>query len=78
MWIHLFAGIGGGAKRALEEAGIRLYGGVSGSADKAVESLLKGELEYDSDTECGHHGEHHGEDCGQHGCGGQHHAHGEW
>jgi predicted DNA-binding protein (UPF0251 family)/predicted Fe-Mo cluster-binding NifX family protein len=75
-------GIGGGAKRALAETGIRLYGGVSGNADKAVESLLKGELEYDSDAECDHHGEHHGEDhgedCGKHGCGEHHqHDHGE-
>ena len=69
-------GIGGGAKRALEEAGIALYGGVLGNADKAVESLLKGELEYDSDTECSHHGEHHGEDCGHHGCGSNQHDHG--
>lgn len=69
-------GIGGGAKQALEEAGIQLYGGVLGNADKAVESLLKGELEYDSDTECSHHGEHHGEDCAHHGCGADHHAHG--
>jgi predicted DNA-binding protein (UPF0251 family)/predicted Fe-Mo cluster-binding NifX family protein len=69
-------GIGAGAKRALAEAGIRLFGGVAENADKAVESLLHGELKYDSDAECDHHGEDHGEDCGQHGCGG-HHAHDE-
>ena len=30
-------GIGLGAKNALAEAGIRLYGGISGSADEAVD-----------------------------------------
>ena len=33
-------GIGGGAQMALSEAGIQLYGGVSGSADEAVKALL--------------------------------------
>ena len=31
-------GIGGGAQAALAAAGIRLFGGVSGSADAAVEA----------------------------------------
>ena len=35
-------GIGAGAQNALAAAGIRLYGGVSGDADAAVEALLKG------------------------------------
>ncbi len=71
-------GIGGGAKRALAEAGIKLYGGVSGNADKAVEAYLKGELVFDSEAACEHHGQHHGEDCGQQGCGEhQHHHHGD-
>ena len=69
-------GIGGGAKRALAEAGIELYGGVSGNADKAVEALLKGELVYDSEAACEHHGHHHGDDtCGPHGCGEHQHGH---
>ncbi|MDD2190880.1 MAG: NifB/NifX family molybdenum-iron cluster-binding protein [Eubacteriales bacterium] len=62
-------GIGGGAKRALAEAGIELFGGVSGDADKAVEQLLAGKLNFDSDATCDHHGEHHGDTCGEHGCG---------
>ena len=33
-------GIGGGAQMALSNAGIRLYAGVSGSADEAVQALL--------------------------------------
>ncbi len=70
-------GIGGGAQTALHEAGIRLYGGVSGSADEAVNALLAGTLAYDPNARCDHHGEgHHHHDgehhCGEskHGCGG--------
>ena len=61
-------GIGGGARMALDEAGIKLYGGVSGNADKAVEALLAGNLEFNPDVQCDHHGEHHheGEACGEH------------
>ena len=36
----------GGAQTALAEAGIRLYGGVSGDADTAVTELLSGKLNY--------------------------------
>lgn len=63
-------GIGGGARAALDEAGITLYGGVSGDADKAVEALLAGTLTYDPDVTCSHHDEqHHDGSCGSHGCG---------
>ena len=51
-------GIGGGAQAALAAAGIRLYGGVSGDADAAVQALLSGELRYDPDIQCSHHGAH--------------------
>lgn len=63
-------GIGAGAKRALAEAGITLYGGVSGSADQAVADLLSSNLIYNSDAECEHHGEHRDGTCGEHdgGC----------
>ena len=63
-------GIGGGAQTALAEAGIRLYGGVSGDADTAVTGLLSGKLNYNPDVQCSHH-EHHGENnsCGSHSCG---------
>lgn len=64
-------GIGGGARAALDEAGIRVYGGVSGEADRAVEALLAGRLEYNPAAACSHHGhEHHG------GCGSHADAHG--
>lgn len=66
-------GIGGGAQIALSEAGIKLYGGVSGSADEAVNALLAGELCYNPNVRCSHHDHEHGEgahQCGEHGCGG--------
>jgi len=64
-------GIGGGAQNALAQAGIKLYGGVSGSADDAVNSLLAGTLGYNPDVKCNHHDHEHGEGhtCGSHGCG---------
>lgn len=64
-------GIGGGAQMALAQAGIKLYGGVSGEADAAVEALLAGQLEYNPNVRCNHHDHEHGEGhtCGSHGCG---------
>lgn len=64
-------GIGAGAQMALAEAGIQLYGGVSGDADEAVQALAEGRLTFNPDVRCNHHGEHHGEghSCGEHGCG---------
>lgn len=52
-------GIGDGARRALEEAGIELFGGVAGSTDQAVEDYLAGRLAYDPNIACSHQGEHH-------------------
>ena len=69
-------GIGGGAQAALAQAGIRLYAGVSGGADQAVEALLAGNLAYSDQANCDHHGHDHGEACGDHGCGGHDHDHG--
>ncbi len=60
-------GIGGGAQAALASAGVKLYSGVTGDADAAVEALLGGNLAYNPDVQCSHHdGEHHGGDCGGH------------
>ncbi len=69
--VLICGGIGGGAQMALAEAGIRLFGGVSGSADAAVQALLAGELLYNPNVMCSHHdeGHHHEGDCGSHGCG---------
>ena len=68
-------GIGGGAQNALAEAGIKLYGGVSGSADEAVKALIEGNLGYNPDVHCDHHEHGHGGShlCGGHQCG----SHGE-
>lgn len=60
-------GIGDGAKRALAEAGIQLYGGVTGDADQAVAQLLAGTLAYNPQVACSHHGEHHHEGDHAHG-----------
>ena len=68
-------GIGGGAQAALDSAGIQLYGGVSGEADATANALLNGQLGYDPNIHCAHHGHEHGEaghTCGDHGCG--HHS----
>ena len=65
-------GIGGGAQMALAEVGIRLFGGVSGDADAAVNALIAGNLGYNPDVHCDHHDHEHGEgehSCGSHGCG---------
>ena len=83
-------GIGMGAQNALAEAGIKLYGGVNGSTDAAVQALAEGRLAYDPNARCDHHDHHHGEghECGHHSeghnCGHQHgeghecgHHHGE-
>ncbi len=71
-------GIGMGAQIALDDAGIKLYAGVQGSADVAAKSLAEGTLEYDPDAKCNHQGHHHDEshECGHHhGNGGCHHQH---
>lgn len=71
--VLICGGIGGGAQVALAQAGIQLFGGVSGEADAAVEALLKQELVFNPDVKCNHHGEdhhhHHEGGCGSHGCG---------
>ncbi|MEG0875131.1 MAG: NifB/NifX family molybdenum-iron cluster-binding protein [Clostridiales bacterium] len=69
-------GIGGGAKTALANRGIKLYGGVTGNADKAVAALLEDKLIFNSQATCNHHGEnHHSGTCGEHGCGEHNHHH---
>lgn len=70
--VLICGGIGGGAQMALAQAGIKLYGGVSGEADAAVNALLASALAYDPNVRCDHHDHAHGEGghtCGEHGCG---------
>lgn len=68
--VLICGGIGGGAQNALNEAGIKFFGGVSGSADMAVIAYLKGELSFNPNVHCDHHDHEHGEGhtCGEHGC----------
>ena len=70
-------GIGGGARAALEDVGVILYGGVAGDADTAVNAFLHGTLGYDPDVHCRRHDAGAAHDCGgcrgaERGCGGCH------
>ena len=65
--VLICGGIGGGAQSALATAGIKLYDGVSGAADEAVEAYLAGKLDYNPDVRCSHHEHEHS--CGEHKCG---------
>ena len=67
--VLICGGIGGGAQMALNDANIKLFGGVSGDADKAVEAYLNGELLYNPDVKCNHHDHGEGHTCGNHDCG---------
>ena len=67
--VVICGGIGGGAQTALSEAGIKLFGGVSGNADEAVKAYLDGTLAFNPDIRCNHHGHGEGHTCGSHGCG---------
>ncbi len=65
-------GIGGGAQMALANAGIKLFGGVRGFCDEAVNDLLANKLNFNPEVKCDHHDHNHGEGehtCGNHGCG---------
>lgn len=70
--VLLCGGIGAGAQEALAQAGIKLYGGVTGGADDAARAFLAGTLEHSEAPHCGHHGHEHHEHCGEdkHGCAG--------
>lgn len=64
--VLICGGIGGGAQTALNNAGIRFYGGVRGDADEAVAALLANQLKYNPCVTCNHHGH-------DHACGGSCH-----
>ena len=68
--VLICGGIGGGAQTALAAAGIKLFGGVSGDADEAVEAFINETLAYNPNVKCSHHEHNHGEGhtCGEHGC----------
>ena len=65
----LCGGIGTGAQVALMQAGIQLFGGLSGAADAAVADYLAGKLVFDPNIHCTHHDHDEGRSCGSH-CGG--------
>lgn len=68
--VLICGGIGAGAQNALKEAGVKLYGGVSGNADDAVHAFINGNLDFNPNVKCNHHDHEHGEhSCGEHGCG---------
>ena len=67
--ILICGGIGGGARNALGAQGIMLYPGASGDADQQVANFIAGQLAYDPNTKCNHHGE-------GHTCSGHDHDHG--
>ena len=50
--VLICGGIGGGAQNALAQAGIKLFGGVTGSADEAVKAYLAGTLKYTANATC--------------------------
>ena len=66
--VLICGGIGGGARNALSNVGIEIFGGVKGSADMAVIDYLNGKLNYDPDAHCDHHDHGEGHSCGDHGC----------
>ncbi len=68
--VLICGGIGGGAQMALADAGIKLYGGVSGACDAAVEAFLAHNLRYNPNVKCDHHDNEHsdgGHNCEDHG-----------
>ena len=69
--VLICGGIGGGAQMALADAGIKLYGGVSGACDTAVKAFLAHNLGYNPNVRCDHHDHEHeegGHNCEDHGC----------
>ena len=73
--VVLCGGIGTGAQVALMQAGIQMFGGISGLADAAVSNYLSGRLVFDSDVHCTHHDHDEGHSCHEHkgGCSGSCH-----
>ena len=66
--VVLCGGIGAGAQAALVQAGIQLFGGISGSADAAAADYLAGRLVFDPNAHCNHHTHEAEHACGSHSC----------
>lgn len=73
--VVLCGGIGTGAQVALMQAGIQMFGGISGLADVAVSNYLSGRLVFDPDVHCTHHDHDEGHSYHEHkgGCSGSCH-----
>lgn len=67
--ILICGGIGAGAQNALNQSGIKLYGGCFGNCDEAVSAFINGQLEFNPNVRCSHHDHDAHHSCGNHGCG---------
>lgn len=56
--VVITGGIGGGMYNALQQQGLKVIRGASGSMEEVVKSYLAGALE-DEENCCNHHGAHH-------------------
>ena len=61
-------GLGAGARTILEENNIKVYPGVEGLADNAVNDFILGKLKFDINKKCDHHEHEHEHDCATHNC----------
>ena len=70
--VLICGGIGGGAKMALAQKNISVFGGVTGETRKVVEDYLAGTLLFNANAECADHHHHDHENCSEHDhhCGG--------
>lgn len=68
----LCGGMGMGAQNMLAQMGIKVFAGISGNCEDAVNAFLNGTLSYTEEATCDHHHED-GEGCSHHeegeGCG---------
>ena len=53
--ILICGGIGGGAQKALVNEGIRVFAGVTGNADEAIDKLMKNQLQFQESYTCEDH-----------------------
>lgn len=62
-------GIGGGARNALAEKGIKIIAGQAGNVDEVIDAIKKESIQDNASGNCNHHHED-GHDCGSHteGC----------
>lgn len=67
--VLICGGIGAGAINALNQANIKVYGGVVGLVDNVIEDFLKNQLNYNPNVKCSHHEHDENHTCGDHGCG---------